>query len=295
MFWTNEERDNWLRESTLGYRRILSRRCDCALGMIDSAGYIRNGPGVTGKMRVLGRSALVLVVDGSAVYRDAMGTRRKLAPGDVMLVAPEIGHRYGPAPGGRWTEFHVVFDGPIFEICRHEFLDPAYPIYSLAVVDVWLGRFEALFASETSGAEVDDAVSVSRLLALIMEIVATRPASTNVDREPDWLVRTKRLIEARLSDRLSVAAMAAEIGLTYDGFRRSFQVATGRSPTQYHFDRRIEAACALLNQTRMTNRQIADSLGFCDEYHFSTRFHAKTGLRPGMYRRKQQVSAGEAK
>ena len=89
------------------------------VGEIELAGLLRNVPGIdpTG-MRILRHFTLVLMVDGKGYYRDARGTKLELAPGDVVLVFPEIAHAYGPLPGHEWTQIYFVFDGPQFQLWR---------------------------------------------------------------------------------------------------------------------------------------------------------------------------------
>ena len=57
---------------------------------------------------------------------------------------------------------------------------------------------------------------------------------------------------------------------------------TGR----YRAGRRIETACDLLQYTTMTGAQIAERLGFSDEYHFSKRFKELRGKSPRQFRRR---------
>jgi AraC-like DNA-binding protein len=53
----------------------------------------------------------------------------------------------------------------------------------------------------------------------------------------------------------------------------------------YRAIRRIDAACAMLQQPGPTMRDIAASLGFSDEFHFSRRFKQITGMSPREFRR----------
>jgi len=48
------------------------------------------------------------------------------------------------------------------------------------------------------------------------------------------------------------------------------------------------AAPALLDDTQMTDEEIAESLGFFGSFHFSKRFKQFTGLGPGDYRKRQR-------
>ena len=70
-----------------------------------------------------------------------------------------------------------------------------------------------------------------------------------------------------------------------NSFRKRFREATGSTPAHYRENLRIETAKDLLRSTVLTTRQIAESLGFFDQYHMSRRFKSATGMSPTAYRR----------
>src|SRR4051812_49006260 len=94
------------------------------LGRLTLAGAIQKVSGGVGdmsrQMRVFGRYAIVLVVDGQGSYRDALGTKREINAGDAILIFPELAHSYGPRVGQHWDEIYFCFDGPIFDLWRTE-------------------------------------------------------------------------------------------------------------------------------------------------------------------------------
>ena len=50
--------------------------------------------------------------------------------------------------------------------------------------------------------------------------------------------------------------------------------------------RRREWACASISHGETSLKQIADTLGFCDVFHFSKAFKAEIGFTPSDYRRR---------
>jgi len=79
--------------------------------------------------------------------------------------------------------------------------------------------------------------------------------------------------------------VAAEVGLSYDAFRRRFTAQVGQSPSAFRTSRRLQTAATLLRVTDLTHREIARALGFADEFHLSRRFRAQFGVSPRDYRR----------
>jgi AraC-like DNA-binding protein len=81
-------------------------------------------------------------------------------------------------------------------------------------------------------------------------------------------------------------AVAAEVGLSYENFRKRFVQLMGESPGRYQKRRRIEWACAAIYHGDSSFKEIADLLGFCDVFHFSKAFKQVTGYTPSEYRQR---------
>lgn len=82
----------------------------------------------------------------------------------------------------------------------------------------------------------------------------------------------------------SIEALAAEAGLTPSHFCRVFKRATGISPHQYVMKARLERAQQMLGGTELSISQVADSLGFGSQSHFTRAFRAFTGQTPSGWR-----------
>ena len=83
--------------------------------------------------------------------------------------------------------------------------------------------------------------------------------------------------------------LAAEVGLSRRALTRRFRQETGRSIVAFQMEARIRMALSLLDtQPTIRLRELADTLGFCDEFHFSRTFKKHVGLSPAAYRRRAQ-------
>ncbi len=251
-----------------------------AMGRLTGAGYIHRKTGVL-DWRVLGRYALVYILEGRGRFADAGGPTRAVEAGDLLLLFPELAHRYGPGDAGTWAEMHILFEGPAFDLARAGgALDSALPVCRLQPITHWQARLE-------EAARAEGLVAITRLLAVLAEAAATRGGRSDAGRPP-WLEAARRLLETELSRDLPMSEVAARLGLSYETFRKAFEQQAGVSPARYRTGKRMEAARALLLHTPMTGRQIADSLGFPDEFYFSRRFKQASGVSPREFRRRQE-------
>lgn len=80
--------------------------------------------------------------------------------------------------------------------------------------------------------------------------------------------------------------VARSLGMSYESFRKKFAHRMGTPPSRYRQARMIEQACALLMRRSLSHRQIAEQLGFCDEFHFSKIFRKRMGFSPRAFRLK---------
>lgn len=232
------------------------------------------------KPRVFGSYAIVYLAGGRGTYSDARGVRRPVEAGDLLLVFPKLGHRYGPGAGDTWEEIFLVFDGPLFELMhRQGILNPKQPVLRLQPVESWFRRIEAVASAARQPPALRPIQIVARLHSLLCDIVA---AQASVET-PAWVQRTC----AALADLDYVPDwhhLARDAHLSYDAFRKNFARWAGQPPARYRTARLLERATALLHDTELPQREIARQLGFADEFHFSKAFKRHMGFSPSALR-----------
>jgi AraC-like DNA-binding protein len=98
------------------------------------------------------------------------------------------------------------------------------------------------------------------------------------------LLRAKDIADGRYAQKVSVADMAREAGLSPAHFSREFKRVFGESPHQYLMTRRLERAAALLRSTDWSVARICYSVGLSGVGSFTTSFGRMFGLSPTAYR-----------
>ena len=102
---------------------------------------------------------------------------------------------------------------------------------------------------------------------------------------PKWrLNRVVEYVDTRLDERVTLAEMAGVAGLTRMHFAAQFRRATGVSPHAYLLQRRVERAKELLRDTTRPLVDIALSVGFGTQPHFTTVFKRFVGETPRRWR-----------
>jgi AraC-like DNA-binding protein len=104
------------------------------------------------------------------------------------------------------------------------------------------------------------------------------------------LARVKRRIDEQLADpSLSVGSLAQQLGVSASHIHRVFK-SEPLTPSQYIWERRLEACSRDLLEPRLAGRPVADiayGRGFSDAAHFSRAFRERFGCSPREWRQQR--------
>jgi AraC-like DNA-binding protein len=258
------------------------------LGRILETGLDPESNGPLEGVRVLKSYALVYTLAGKGRHRQDEGPATTLKPGDLMILFPGISHSYGPARNEKWAEFFIVFDGPVFDLWRKKgILDPRRPIVHLEPVPHWLSKLSSILPRERSKSSLAPMEEICSLQKILAELIA-KPVEGKVS---EWQAEACSLLEADLEKELDLSAVARAVGISYESFRKQFAQKYGQSPGRYRTSCRVNRACRLMSDSSLPSKEIAEMVGFANEFHFSRRFKQLTGKTPTEYRRSLSLAA----
>jgi len=103
------------------------------------------------------------------------------------------------------------------------------------------------------------------------------------------LRRVLEHIEVHLSDKITLADLAAVAGLSRMHFASQFRAAMGQRPHEYLLRQRIRRADQLLRRSTMPIVEIALTVGFQTQAHFTTVFKRFMGHTPCGWRNAHHV------
>ena len=255
------------------------------IGTLTLAGTLRDSAGIDpDSMRVLDTYAVVYVLRGPGWYKDARSDRRPLRSGDLILVFPGLGHSYGPGKGATWDEIYACFSGPVFDVWRKcGILDERAPILNLQPVDLWYQRFRNCILTTGSGARQRSLKQVCLLQEFLADAL---DGQSRIQAGRDhWFEEACHYLDTVEKAGADLRELSKDLGISYESFRKRFREKAGMGPGHYRDRRRLERARALLGQYRLSNKQLAEMLGFSDEFHFSRSFKAAFHASPSAFRR----------
>lgn len=225
-----------------------------------------------------------LVLRGGGKFR-RLGQTWEVAAPCVITQWPGEDLAYGPANGhDTWDECYVIYSARTRRTLeRCGFIDesrPVWPIRNPGAVEAHLRELRRLTHSPQPELVADH---VDRVWERILLETLTSPGPA----EPDE--GGVRAIYERLREDparpVDFAALARKEGLSPSTFRRQWMRVFASPPARTVQELRMREACQRLATTAESVKRIAGAVGYDDEFHFSRRFRAHTGMPPTEYRR----------
>ena len=225
----------------------------------------------------------LFVVDSGGVRYDLDNHDRCAPPRVVSILPPHVVHDGRAATPAGYRKRVVYLDPAVLgeDLVGASVDRPRVPGRSL-VRDI-----DALHRALSCA---DDAIEAeTRLHELAARIRAAyglrgaEPAPAACVPRGDLAEATRAALEADLTGRPSIAAIAADLGVAPTTASRAFRAAFGIPPHAYVIGRRLEVARErLLDGESLA--AVAAATGFADQAHLTNRFRRFQGVSPGRYR-----------
>lgn len=219
---------------------------------------------------------------GASLFsHDARTTR--LAPGAVVWVPADCVHACNPAPDQRWSYQMIHVDAAwadaVLDEAGRARVRRIHVMHDAAVYQTVCTLNAMLFSDAESVAKEAALVAfVGDMQAMLGPGLAPAPVA---DADMQAVVA---LLHARRDERLPLAELAREAGVSRYQLIRQFRARYGMTPHAYQLDLRINRARQLLRRGDAP-ADVAQQLGFADQSHFHRAFRQRVALTPGAFQR----------
>jgi AraC family transcriptional regulator len=176
---------------------------------------------------------------------------------------------------------HVVADpAALHELDRHSVV-PQIPAEINGLTATWLAnRLYAEFSREDRAS----AIAIEGLVLEILAEFARSQVKSGSMLVPRWLQQATDIVESRFLERLSLADIAAEVGVHYVHLSRQFHKYNRCTIGELIRRRRVQYASHLLAHSQTPLAEIALICGFSDQSHLSFLFKRYMGVSPSKFR-----------
>ena len=227
----------------------------------------------TGKSVVFGTAR-----PGTVTVITAGSTSRWDIPAPLNVI-----HLYLPQRSLERVALEAGTASPADLMDRSAYPDPITSRLLLSAADVMEGSaaLDALFRQQMT-----DLLATRLLAAHAGSPVVIQPVTGGLP--PKVLLRAIERLRSDVDADVSLAALAADAGLSRFHFCRAFKESTGLSPHAWLRQHRLEQAMRMLRDTDESVASIAAALGYASQTAFAAAFRKMTGETPSDWRRRMR-------
>ena len=230
----------------------------------------------------------VAVVERGAARFELDATHQRAGEGELFVLEPEAVHTGMAAVPEGWA-YKVLYIEPrlLHDWAERDGAAPRaarWVVFRDRALRGALERAHEALAAEPAGdLAVDEAVLGA--VAALAPHLKPGPAARGRDRAEHTAVRrARRHLSERWDQRVTLAELAADAGLSRFELVRRFGEQNGVTPHAFQTNLRVEHARELL-AAGMSPAAVAAACGFADQPHLTRVFKRAVGVSPGRYAR----------
>lgn len=257
--------------------------------------------------RKLPEYTAMYVAKGGGEFESTPTGEVQVGEGMLVVLFPDVWHRYRPSVQTGWDEYWVSFSGDwMDQLVERGVFSPQRPVLTLGNESTLLAGFKSLLGrldQEVAGFPQLMAANTVEILA--SALAENSPESTESVNEGDRQVVTVddrlvadalRLIWDQSQGDLTVADLEQQLPVTRRHLERRFRSALGHTIHDEILRCRMERARRLLSKTDLLMKEVAVAAGFPNADNMGRTFRRLERVSPKEYRQqaKQMKQADES-
>ena len=231
---------------------------------------------------------LIFCLRGRGWVRVA-GRRHEVGSGQLVWVNCHHGHAYGAAAGDPWELLWLRAEGRSLDRLAKMLQVRAQPVLDGVDPPTAVRCYERVFAHMCSTKPADAALGDAAMAELVALAFAARPSllDAGAPELPAAVLRALERMRLYYHQPTKVAELAAMSGMSESHFSRMFKAAMGTSPIDWLRRERINQAKRRLIESDDAIKEIAQQVGYSDQFFFSKDFKKMTSLTPTQFRQRE--------
>ncbi|MVT07824.1 AraC family transcriptional regulator [Chitinophaga tropicalis] len=262
---------------------------------------VRISPEIEAKLHQHDAWELYYVIRGYG-SRIAGDTVQPFSEGDVVLIPPNMLHRWEFVPGsaddnGVIHYLMVAFSHSLLLRCMEQFpelrnrmTDIKFPVDALKFGTESSRNFRKMLVQMNGMDELDRLCEMFRLLPAIFGssdyVSVGKPI--RIERDVRRMLQISTYVMCHYAHTISLDDIAAEVGMNRSAFCTYFKRSKGMTFSQFVSQYRLNTACEMLKHSQKQVSEICYIVGFNDLPHFIRVFTKAMGMPPLKYRKQFQ-------
>ncbi len=207
---------------------------------------------------------------------------------EAFCIPSRTGHVYYAVKDNPWTILWVHFKGEDVGL---------YPLDGRKVIRFLsqnaLNRiqslFELLFWVLDRNYTLGNFIYVSQVLQLILSEIYYREKGQEIPAQNKHVTNVIRYMYKNIDKELTLADISEEFQLSKSYLSAIFKSYTKKSPIEFFLELKMNEACKYLRSSDVYIYEVANMLGYSDQYYFSRIFKKIVGVSPKEYRKDDSV------
>lgn len=210
-----------------------------------------------------------------------------LHKGQGFLICPDIITYYQADEKDPWNYSWVGFTGLKASVyLKYAGLNQDNPIFNYNHDN----QLEKVFKKMNSIKKItrsNEMKLIGLLYHFLAILIENRDVNKNTkfyNQKNEYIKKCIEFIHKNYSRNISISELASYIGLDRSYFYSIFKEKLHQSPQEYLIKYRLNKACELMKNKKLSIGDISRSVGYNDPLHFSRIFKKEKGLPPSKYR-----------
>jgi AraC family transcriptional regulator, arabinose operon regulatory protein len=219
-----------------------------------------------------------------------------ISPSHFIVLPANTPHKYGAMEADPWTIYWVHFRGDIATYVMNLITNNGQDhLPYLSYNENRIKLFEEICFHFEQGYSADTLRYVNMIFYHFLSSLLYEEKYNQAGKAPtkDVITLTIEHMKEKLNTNLSLSELAGSALMSVTHFCSLFKVQTGFSPIEYFNHLKVQQACQALAFTSKPIKEIADELGFSDQYYFSRMFSRLMGMSPKEYRKRNKTTVRE--
>ncbi len=236
--------------------------------------------------RILQEYQVNYITEGEGIM-ETRNAKYHIKAGSVILLHPNMWHRYRPEKETGWVEHYIGFRGEIAK----KLISSSDILHNTTVIKIGfheeiLRNYSEIFNEAINEKPGYHQICSGLVIHILGQIISIRKNRSFRQSPLENTIRKACvIIRENLNNNIKLNDLSKQLDVDYSLFRKAFKKYTGLSPMQYHMSLRIKQAIYLLHNTDLTSKEISSKLGFCSQYYFSKLFKEKMKKSPAEFRK----------
>lgn len=264
---------------------LLPQPLSSSLGSINLCAQFSKNTERMRTWRKLSTFALIFILRGEGIFKKPNSPNEEICSGSCIWLVPGESHFYSPSKD--WDEFFIVFEGPLFELgWRQGLFATNSHVFKLHGMDSWKKKFQRIFAIEKKQKKTSRPTASLTTIDLFQKLsILFLTLDEKSKKASSFLEMAQNYLHPFGLHSMTPLECSRQLRTSYSHFRHRFKKESGESPEKYKSRQKIIKACQMLDRKELSIKQIAEDLGYYDEFHFSKVFKSHLQCSPSLYRK----------